>query len=321
VVVTRSTPHPSDAQPVLAPYLRRYVEARYGWWALDEQRWWGLDGQQSWLDYALDGRRAQGIANLRSTAARVAYGGLTVDELFDALDRLDERTTTSASTLVGEVVDRLECFSPADLERLVDVLCELHVREMPPMGCLTVDRALQRLLFQFCAPNSHDLAGRCLRSRRTIRRRAAYKFYRHHGLDQVARRVLARQFADNALEAPDLVAVDSALVGELGPARVLEAAPTTYFRKRAIEAAMESMPPDKIAAICEDYPQELVWAVHDQRRAEYLPLVVGMLDDYRHDAYLLDRVVGCIARIGGRQEVEHALDVASMLLDDTLRGG
>lgn len=66
------------------------------------------------------------------------------------------------------------------------------------------------------------------------------------------------------------MATDAALVAAVGLARVLTLAPSTYYRKRAIELAMGSLPSAELLTICHDYPQELVWAVYDQRRTDYL---------------------------------------------------
>jgi hypothetical protein len=62
-----------------------------------------------------------------------------------------------------------------------------------------------------------------------------------------------------------------------------------------------------------------VWAVYDQRRADYLPVMMQMLDQYRDDAYLLNRVVGCIGRTGGQGEIERAMAGAHRLLEAEVR--
>jgi hypothetical protein len=186
-------------------------------------------------------------------------------------------------------------------------------------------------LFLLQVPSAHDLAFACVRSERTYRRWAAYKFYSEHGLDDQARRLLVAQVATGDLEVPPnaayayypaaLIAKDPALVNELGLATVLALGPTTQLRKLAIEVAMDALTPATVAAICEDYPQELVWAVRAQNRADYLQFIMDMVDDYRDDPYLLHRVVECIARIGGPDELEYALHVASTVLSSATSAG
>jgi hypothetical protein len=148
------------------------------------------------------------------------------------------------------------------------------------------------------------------------------------GLDDQARRLLALQVAAGSLEEPSnasyayysgaLIANDWAMVNELGLTAVLAVAPTTHLRKEAIEVAMSTSSPETVAAICEDYPKELVWAVRVQGRSDYLRIITDMVDDYRDDPYLLHWVVDCVAHIGGRAELEYALHVASTVLDSAI---
>ncbi|WP_327643730.1 hypothetical protein [Micromonospora zamorensis] len=295
----------SVAQPRDLPaYLRRYPNP------------WGLDH-----------RREKGLKDLRATVARCRYGyaGFSFDGLLDAVRRLDEQRRDAATVLVGEFIDRLATLASDDIERLVDALYDVHQRKVPGWCRLEIDHALQRMLFLLTVPGAHDLAFACVCSERTLRRWAAYKFYSENGLDDQARRLLALRATEGYLEEPAnaphtyypgaLIAKDRTLVKELGLAAVLAVAPTTQLRKEAIEAAMPTLSPATVAAICEDYPQELVWAVRVQGRSDYLRIIMDMVDDYRDDPYLLHRVVDCIARIGGPAELEYALHVASMVLD------
>jgi hypothetical protein len=106
-------------------------------------------------------------------------------------------------------------------------------------------------------------------------------------------------------------------VNRLGLAAVLAVAPTTLQREEAIEFAMAQFAPETVAGICEDYPQELVWAVRSQGRTDYLPIIMDMDDDYRDDPYLRHRVVECLTRIGGPAEIDYAVAVASKVLEST----
>lgn len=77
---------------------------------------------------------------------------------------------------------------------------------------------------------------------------------------------------------------------------------------------MATSSPDVVATICEDYPQELVWAVVEQQRSDYLPVILDMVDDYRDDPYLLRWIVDGIARLGTASDLEYALYVAATAL-------
>ncbi|GAA3348902.1 hypothetical protein GCM10020358_69120 [Amorphoplanes nipponensis] len=292
------------AGPALPAYLLRYPNP------------WGLEH-----------RREKGLEELRYVVARCRFGyiGLRLDEVLEIVRRLDEQPAGTASLLVDDLIDRIGAMTIDEVEQLVDVLLDLHRRDMPGWCRLDLDRGLQRLLFLLRVPKAHDLAYECARSERTYRRWAAYKFYGEHGLDERARRLLAGQVAAGTIEQPSsaaysyypgaLVARDQTLVNRLGLAAVLAVAPTTQQRKEAIEFAMAQLAPETVAGICEDYPQELVWAVRSQGRTDYLPIIMDMVDDYRDDPYLLHRVVECLTRIGGTAEIDYAVHVASKVLE------
>ncbi|WP_435585847.1 hypothetical protein [Micromonospora aurantiaca (nom. illeg.)] len=291
-------------QPVaLPPYLLRYPNP------------WGLEH-----------RREKGLKNLRAAVARYrdGYGGLSFDELLEALRQFDDRPA-GMTLLVDEVIVRLNGRTTDDTERIIDVLYGLHRRSMPRWRRLQVDHALQRVLFLLQGRGDYDLAFACLSSERSLRRWAAYKFYGVRGLDDQARSLLALRVVQGEIEEPQsaslafypgtLIAKDAVLVGDLGLAAVLKVAPTTEMRKVAIGFAMAAESPATVAAICEDYPQELVWAVQDYDRSDFLPFIMDMVDDYRDDPYLLHYLVRCVACIGGRDELKYALFVASAVLD------
>ena len=304
-MVTDLDPDPS-LPPGLPAYLLRYPNP------------WGLEH-----------RREKGLKELQSVVDRCRFGyiGLRLDELLEIVRRLDEQPTGTATMLVDDLVDRIGAMTTGEVEQLVDVLLELHRRQMPGWCRLHLDRGLQRMLFLLHVPKAHDLAYECARSERSHRRWAAYKFYGEHGLDDQARCLLAEHVAAGTIEQPSnaaysfypgaLVARDRSLVNRLGLVAVLAVAPTTQHRKEAIEAAMTELAPTVIATICEDYPQELVWAVRAQDRTDYLPIIMDMVDDYRDDPYLLHRVVECITRIGRPDELDYAVHVASMTLDSS----
>jgi hypothetical protein len=242
-----------DSEPDLPPYLKRYVMT----WAGGLLTTWTLDGEQSAVPGVLEHRQETGLRYLADTVERVRFGGLTSKDLFAALSDLPE--CTYPSLLIGEVIDRLDHLSPADQGGLVRTLNVLHGAVLPSAARVWVDRALHRLLPRFSTDGSPGLAARCFTSDRVFRRRAAVKYYKTFGLDDVARQILVAQLADGEVQAPELVATDAGLVKQLGLADVLRLAPSTYYRKRAIELAMGILAPADLENVCRDYPQELVW--------------------------------------------------------------
>jgi hypothetical protein len=292
----------------LPPYLRRYLETRFGYLGQLSS----AEDYELAVDYALTWRHETGLKYLRQTVDRLRFVHLTLDELLQALRRIED--AQAPSLLIGEVQDRLRLLTAQQADRIAAVLSELSQETLNPAGRVAVDRAVQRLLPLLQSTCGRELAAASLDSSRVLRRRAAYKFFRVHGLTEQARTVLRRQLQDGMLEAPDLISTDLELVAEFGLGRVLELAPGTYHRMRAIGIAMSFLPPGDVAEICLDYPQELVWAVHEGRRKEYLPHLLYLLDHHRSDVYLLNRIVGCIGLIGHSEHCLEAVAVSDQIL-------
>lgn len=291
-------------------YLRRYLDTRYGGlWRED------LEESGSFVRHALTQRQEVGLSYLRETVNGVTFRALSLDSLLDALAHIDQ--SERPSLLVGEVVSRLDSLSVESVDVVAAALTELDVGDFTPAGRVTVDRAIQRIMPKLESSTARRLATKCLLSKRVNRRRAAYKFFKLHGLEDDARAILRINLSEGTLEAPDLVACDAQLVKDLGLMQVLAISSSTYYRMRAIQCAMEALSPADLARRCHDYPQELVWAVYDQRRVEYLPHLMDLLRKYHHDAYLLNRIVGCIAILGARDELAEAISVAGQALKDT----
>jgi hypothetical protein len=57
--------------------------------------------------------------------------GLRLDEVLEIVRRLDEQPAGIASLLVDDLIDRLDAMTTGEVERLVEVLLDLHRRDMP----------------------------------------------------------------------------------------------------------------------------------------------------------------------------------------------
>jgi hypothetical protein len=67
-------------------------------------------------------------------------------------------------------------------------------------------------------------------------------------------------------------------------------------------------------SLAEDYPQELVWAVREQRRSELAGDVLSVLLTHQDDPYLMNRIIQCLAELGDATALEEGRKVASRLL-------
>jgi hypothetical protein len=148
-----------------------------------------------------------------------------------------------------------------------------------------------------------------------IRRRAAYKFYRHQGLDDIARATLAAQLRSNEeMDSPDLAATDRDLVRELGLERILALSISTYYRMRAIALALDDLSDGELTALQVEYPQELLWALSRQDRRDHIDVAIRVLERYRHDPYLVNYALDCVGRLGTSMQIAEAVSIAETTL-------
>ncbi|WP_156960179.1 hypothetical protein [Amycolatopsis taiwanensis] len=301
----------SDELEDLPRYLQRYLKTRHAHMVFQ-----GEEEKASFLSFALEQRQEVGLRYLRETAERLKLRTFPLEELLETLGRIEQ--CSEPSLLVGELVKRIEECSQEEVDKIANTLMILDTGDYTPAGRLVIDRAVQRIVPKLNSVSSRELAVKLVVSKRVNRRRAAYKFFRLRGLDDRSRALLVSQLDHDALEAPDLVACDTELVQQLGLGRVLDMASSTYYRMRAIQCAMEFQPPSEIMLACSEYPQEIVWAVFEKHQKEYLPYMMRLLDEYRSDAYLLNRILGCIGKIGGSDEIIEALETVTGKLDNAV---
>jgi hypothetical protein len=142
-----------------------------------------------------------------------------------------------------------------------------------------------------------------------------------HGLDEEVRNCILDQIGTGNVEAPELIAMDPTLIGILGLEYALSVAPSTFYRKCAIEVAMDLMEATVVEECCFDYPQELVWAISDRGNAGYAPIATSLASVYRSDSYLLNWIVQCVSKVGDDQQLDEVLAIAQATLSDSGVGG
>jgi hypothetical protein len=294
-----------DSTTPLPRYLQRYLEIRYGTFLSVSEEVAGA----SFVHHALEGRQERGLHNLIKTVDSATYALESITRLLQYLDSFDK--VELVPQLISELISRLDSMSEADVVELVQILRHLNDIEFSPSIRVRVDRAISRILPRLSGTDdSMRLAIECLVSRRVYRRRAAVKFYKRTGLDDAARLVLREQWSSQNLEAPELIALDRELISDLGLDEVLEISPSTFYRKCAIERAMLDLSRDEVVRICTEYPQELVWAVQDQERRDYVEILGGLMELYKNDLYLLNHIVRCLQVVGERDAALRAIAIA-----------
>jgi hypothetical protein len=171
-----------------------------------------------------------------------------------------------------------------------------------------------RLLYRLDNREAFSAAVACARSSRAIRREASYRFYLANGIDEAGREALAEKVWSTGTRYRQVITTDSTVVEEMGLARVLELAPSTYWRKVAIAGALDEDNCSDVLDICADYPLELIWAINENRLIGMVPHVVKLLEEYKTDAYLLNRILQCLSRLGDKNGLSLGMQYAASLL-------
>jgi hypothetical protein len=269
--------------------------------------------------WALEDRRRRGLIYLRETMELVTHASLTTSDLIRRVPALPGDPT--ASLVVTEILNRAPRLTTREQDEvLIGLLSLLDDSRWLPAQRVVIDRALQRLLWHFSTAQAFALAARCVVSSRTIRRQAAYRFYLRHGLDDSARDLFVQRFSEEVQPYRQedelyrrVITTDPTLVARLGVRRVLEVAPNSYWRRRVIEGVLgEDV--EAALSLAEDYPQELVWAVREQRRSDLAGDVLTVLLTHQDDPYLMNRIIQCLAELGDATALEEGRKVASRLL-------
>ena len=296
----------------LPAYIRRHLSTRYA--VSEESVYWPSPEYGAWhIRFALDDRQAQGLKYLTATIRDIRFAGYSTPDLINMLVKLP--TDGTAAIVITELVRRLSDLDDISKSQLSEALGQLAADMQPQASQRTiVDRAAMRLLYHLDHRQAFPAAVACARSPRAIRREASYRFYLANGIDEAGREALAEKVRNASTRYRQVITTDSTLVKEMGLARVLELAPSTYWRKIAITGALDKDNCSDVLDICADYPLELVWAINENRLVNLLPHVMKLLEKYKDDAYLLNRILQCLARLGDKNSLSQGMQYAANLL-------
>jgi hypothetical protein len=282
----------------LPPYLRRYLAT----WSPSigaGEPWpdYMLSSQDDFIRSLLDDRKARGLKYLSMTLHDIRFASLAEREVIDLLRELPGDGSTAV--IVTELVRRLPLMGEESQGHLADVLGSIATgTQEAGEERIAADRALMRLLYRMGCASAFPPAAICAKSSRAIRREASYRFYLKYGLDKAAREILAAHIWQNSERYCRVITTDVDTVRELGLDNVLLLAPSSYWRMRAIACALRNSNDADVLATCEDYPLELIWAINVGCVTRLVPHVVELLDRYANDAYLLNRILQCLAVLG-----------------------
>jgi hypothetical protein len=296
----------------LPPYIKRHLSTRYGLWR-EGDGWPSPDGQDEYIRLVLQDRQQNGLKYLALTIRDIHYASHSTPELIQIL--ADLPTDGTGPVVVSELIRRLDGLDENAKVQLSETLRQITADPQQQASKRTVaDRAVMRLLYRMNFQQAFSTALVCAISPRAIRREASYRFYLANGIDETGREVLATTIWETSIRYRRVIATDQLLVLKLSLARVLELAPSTYWRMVAIGKVLDPGDYTDVIAICADYPLELIWAIHEGRLVYLVPQILQMLEQYKGDAYLLNRIVQCLARLGDADGITLAVERATDLL-------
>lgn len=302
-----------DEAPRLPGYLQRYVTLRCGS-ILDL-----VEDPASLIQEKLEERSRYGLARLGHLIESLAYEESSTGDLIRRLQSLP--IGSADGYVVSTLVNWAERMSDEEKDGVIAALSGLFDdAQREPKQRRIVDYAVQQLLWLFDTESAFAFAAQCVTSRRATRRHAAYRFYLRHGLDDRARTILLKLVDDTVHRSHRevqmyrrAVASDPNLVAQIGISTVLEAAESTYWRRRVIEGFLNTDPQTALA-LADEYPQEVVWAIRELRRTEFAPQVVRILLEHQHDPYLVNLFIECLVDLGDIDALRTGRRAAERLL-------
>ena len=296
----------------LPPYIRRHLSTRYSAAAQDGS-WYGPGEQADYVRFSLEDRQQNGLKYLALTMRDIRFAAYPTSDLIGMLARVP--TDGTGSVVVSELIRRLSDLDEDCKAQLVGTLEQFAAdSQQQASERIVADRAIMRLLYRLDFQQAFSAATACATSPRTTRREAAYRFYLVQGIDEAGRKVLAEKIWPTSIRYRKVITTDQALVLKLGLARVLELAPSTYWRMIAIAKVLENRDYPSVLSVTADYPLELIWAVSENRITNLVPHIVELLEQHKSDAYLLNRILQCLGRLGDANSISLAMEYAADLL-------
>jgi hypothetical protein len=298
----------------LPPHLASYLLSRFGLLA--------ETSTPDLIDFVLEERRLTGLRYLEYTLLDAELGVISVGDLILRLRGLVG--DPNPSLVMSGLIHQVSRITSSEREQVLQVLRHLHESYGPqavqPRQRVIVDRALMRLLHHMEGAPAFELAARCATSPRSTRRQASYRFYHARGVDGEARRQLVANYGMESTHTyRTLITTDAEIARRIGVWTVLNAAPSSYWRRRIIEHFLDDE--DCLDEIARTYPDELLWAIRTVKRPDLADLARRVFHAYRTDSYLVNCAIQCLSVLGNTTALAEAVQAGRTLLTDNSSSG
>jgi hypothetical protein len=296
----------------LPGYIRRYLSTRYGSIG-EDQGWSDAKAQRYLIQGLIEDRQKHGLKYLAMTMTDIS---LAADSTADLINRLAALPTDGTGpVLASELIRRVTLMDASSQAQLVQALNKVAAGiQQQGSARIVGDRILMRMLYRLDFPEAFSVAATCAVSRRTTRREASYRFYLTHGIDDAGREIMLKETQITSIRYRKIIAKDRELTRALGLGRVLELATSTYWRMLAIRGVLSIDDVTDVARTCIDYPLELIWALNEERTEASLSCVLELLEKYKKDAYLLNRILQFLARFRDHASLSRGMRYGNDLL-------
>jgi hypothetical protein len=278
----------------------------------------------------MSGSGNNSLTHIRLSRERIQY--------LIALDRLPRSIVLAEIGVLpfGDLLDRLACIWTEDdpgllienvLKReltddqqvaLLRVLEQLAVDadNLPPRDRQIADRAVYRILHTLPAPLAGPLARRCVGSKRSQQRRAAYRLYKFNGVDPTAVSAMLNDYRRRPYQyILEVIAGDPQAVRRADPEFLLSELESCYWRTRVVQALIQE---DRLKAesLAVQYPTEFLWASARERDETTLPQLRRLLDANKKDPEFVRWCLWAFSKLGSQPDVAMARSVAESLIAD-----
>lgn len=254
------------------------------------------------------------LSGLPSAIARAEAAMLPFDELLALLPLWDQPYRE-------EVLEQLQNRqrSRAEHLRLLGVLSHMADQsdKLPRRHRARADQTLNRLLYTLPESDGSELALGCIKSRRSLQRKAGYRYFRTHGFTETAVRAMLESYGTKRdQQILELIARDPVATLIAGPEFMLQELEDRYWRMRVLQTLLRAGP--RIAeAAASQYPLEFVWACARERDAESLPIMRRILDENAGDPEFVSFCLWAFSELGSPSGVAAARIAAESLIDES----
>ena len=274
-------------------------------------------GNNSLTHIRLSRERIQYLIALDRLPRSIVLAEIGVLPFGDLLDRLAcVWTEDDPSLLIEQVLKR----EPTDDQQgaLLRVLEQLaaDADNLAPRDRQNADRAVYRILHTLPAPLASPLARRCVNSKRSQQRRAAYRLYKVNGVDPTAVSAMLDDYRRRPYQyILEVIAGDPQAVKQADPEFLLSELENRYWRTRVFQALMHA-DRQKAESLALQYPTEFLWASARERDETTLPQLRRLLDANKEDPEFVGWCLWAFSKLESRHDVATARSIAESLIAD-----